>query len=60
MLGCLYLKILLANSLALVLWWTYAWKVFCFLVGRRVLNFDCRILLFKEFLSFCLGRPSFT
>ena len=27
MLGCLYLKILLANSLALVLWWTFVWIV---------------------------------
>ena len=31
-----------------------------FLSGRRVLNFNRRVLLFKEFLSFCLGRPSFT
>ena len=31
-----------------------------FLSGRRVLNFNHRVLLFKEFLSICLGRPSFT
>ena len=26
-----------------------------FLLGHRVLNFNCRALLFKESLSFCLG-----
>ena len=54
MLGCLYLQILLANLPAFVLRWTYAWMVFCFLVGRRVLNFDHGVLLFQGVFIFLL------